>query len=295
MAAGRFDLVDGVPQCGMKRDRQVGRDGPRRRGPDQHRDIDVGERGDERGQGGRARGGDRKLDVDRRRRVRLVLHLGFGKRRPAVDTPVDRLLAAIHPTLFHERPERADDRGLIGEVHGEIRGRPCAEDAKALEVVSHDVDILLGVSTALPAHLGDAHPLLLGPELPIDLELDRQSVAVPSGDVGRVEARHGARPDDEVLENLVEGCSEMHLAVRVRWSVVQDELRRTGARATDPPVEVRLLPACDRLRLGRRQARLHPEAGPREVECLFPVRHGRPTCGGVGRARTRANGHCHQL
>ena len=47
-------------------------------------------------------GAQRELDVDRRRRVVLVLDLRLGQRRAAVDAPVDRLLALVDEPLLDE-------------------------------------------------------------------------------------------------------------------------------------------------------------------------------------------------
>ena len=68
-------------------DRQVGRERPRRGGPDHERGGCAVER---LGQGGR-RGLHRKAHVDGRRGLVLVLHLGLGQGRLAVHAPVHRL------------------------------------------------------------------------------------------------------------------------------------------------------------------------------------------------------------
>src|SRR3546814_4836671 len=54
-------------------------------------------------------------------------------------------------------------------------------------------------------------------------DLDRQAVAVPARDVGRVEAGQVLRLDDDVLEDLVDRVAEVDRAVRVRRPVVQHE------------------------------------------------------------------------
>ena len=43
------------------------------------------------------------------------------------------------------------------------------------------------------------------------------------------------------------------------------------------PVEVHRRPAGERLRLARRQVRLHREVGARQVDGVFPLRHGYPS------------------
>ena len=107
------DVIRGVIEVGMKCDRQVRRNRPRRRRPDEHRDRPSRERGHPRGDGLAARRRQRELDVDRRRRVILVLDFSFGERRAAVDAPMDRLLALVDEPLLDELAERPRDRRLV--------------------------------------------------------------------------------------------------------------------------------------------------------------------------------------
>jgi hypothetical protein len=224
------DVVGGVVEFRMKRDRQVRRNRPRRRRPDQYRDRARGEFGDALGEFVGALGRERELDVNRRRRVILVLDLRLGERRAAMDAPVDRLLAFVDEPLLDEPSEGARDRRLIAEVHGQVRLIPGAENSEALELLAHDADVALGVRTARAAEVGDRHVALLRTELAIDFELDRQAVAVVADDVRRVEPGHRARLDDQILQDLVERRAEVDVAVGVGRAVVQDELRRAGAR-----------------------------------------------------------------
>ena len=198
------DVVGRVVELGMKRDRQVRRNRPRGRRPDQHGDAASGERGHARRQIGRGVRVQRELDVDRRRRVILVLDLGFGQRRAAVDAPVHRLLPLVDEAALDELAERPRDVRLIARVHRQVVVVPVAEDHQPLELARHHVDEAAGVVTAGAANLGHRHVALLRAELAIDFQLDRQTVAVVARQVRRVEAGHRPRLDDEVLENLVE-------------------------------------------------------------------------------------------
>ena len=207
----------------------------------------------------------------------LVLDLGLGQRRAAVDAPVHRLLALVDQALLDEPAERARDRRLVLEVHRQVRRVPRAEDAEPLELLGHRADEALGVRAAGAAEVGDRHLALLRAELAIDLQLDRQAVAVVADDVRRVEAGHRARLDDELLENLVERRAHVDVAVGVRRAVVQHELRRALPALANLPVEVHRGPAGERLGLAGRQVRLHREVGARQVDGVFPLRHGYPT------------------
>ena len=261
----------------MKGDREVRRNRPRRRRPDEHGDVASCERRDPRRELARAFGCERELHVDRRRGVVLVLDLGLGERRAAVDAPVDRLLAFVDQALLDEPAERARDRRLILEVHRQVRIVPRAEDAEALELLAHRADEALGVRAARAAEVGDRHLALLRAELAIDLQLDRQPVTVVADDVRRVEPGHRPRFDDELLEDLVERRAHVDVAVGVRRAVVQHELRRAGPARANLPVEVHRGPPGERLGLARRQVRLHREVGARQVDGVFPLRHGYPT------------------
>ena len=172
------DLVRRVIEFRMEGDRQVRRNRPRRRRPDQHRDVEALQLGDPAAEllgAGRREG---ELDVDRRRGVLLVFHFRLGKRGAAMNAPVHRLLALVDESLLDELPERPRDRRLVLEVHRQVGVLPVAEDPEALELLRHHADVALGVGAAGAAEIGDAHLALLRPELAIDLQLDRQAVAV---------------------------------------------------------------------------------------------------------------------
>ncbi len=266
-------VIGRVVELGMERDRQVRRNRPWRGRPDQHRDVASGERRHTRRQIRGCVGVQRELDVDRRRRVILVLDLGFSQRRAAMDAPVHRLLALVDQATFDELAQRPCDVRLIPRVHRQVVVIPVAEHHQPLELGRHHVRVAAGVLAAGAADLGDRHVALLRPELAIDLELDRQAVAVVARQIGHVEARHRARLDDEVLQDLVEGRAEMDLPVGVGRTVVEDELRCPAALVANLPVQVHGLPARNGFRLGRLKAGLHRELGPGQIDGVLPLGH----------------------
>ena len=96
-------------------------------------------------------------------------------------------------------------------------------------------------------------------------------MAVPAGNIGSVEAGHGAGLDDEVLDALVERVAEVDGAISVRRAVVEDVARLAGAGLANlavevVPLEVRLLPRGEARGLVLRQVGLHGKAGLREIE-----------------------------
>ncbi len=150
---------------------------------------------------------------------------------------------------------------------------PVAEDHQPLELGRHHVGIAARVLTARTTDLGKRHVAFLRPQLAIDPPLDRQAMTVVAGQVGHIEARHCARLDDEVLEDLVERRTEMNLPVRVGRPVVEDELRRPAALVPNLPVQVHGLPSRNRFRLGRLKAGLHREISPGQINGVFPLSH----------------------
>ena len=263
-------LEGDVLLLGMHRDRQVGRQRPRGRRPDDQRRL---------GRGGsrRQRADQREAHVHRRRALILVLDLGLGQRGLAVHAPVHGLEALVHEAAADQPPELAHDHGLVGGRHGHVRVVPVAEDAQPLELLALDVDELervLAAAADLVDGIHRAAHVHAGPieaQLEIDLVLDRQAVAVPARHVDGVEAGHRARLDDDVLEDLVEDVAEVDVAVRVGRPVVQDPQRPVGGGLAQALVDADLVPPGQHPRLGLGEVRLHREVGFRQVQRGFVV------------------------
>ena len=162
-----------------------------------------------------------------------VLDFGLGQGRAIPQAPMHGLLALVDQPLLDEPAERSDDCRLKAGRHRQVRGRPVTEDPQAFEVLTLRGDEPLGVRPACLPEL-DGRSILGGrSELALDIELDRQAVTVPSGDVRRVETRHTARLDDEVLQNLVECGADVDLAVGVGRAIVQHEPGRLAPRGAE--------------------------------------------------------------
>jgi hypothetical protein len=104
-------------------------------------------------------------------------------------------------------------------------------------------------------------------------DLDGQSVAVPAGDVRGIMAEHGARLDDKVLEDLVEGRPHVDVAVGVGRPVVKDEGRAAGGGALleDALIEAVGFPLLDGFRLLLGQGGLHGKSGLGQVQRALHV------------------------
>ena len=125
-----------IRQLRVQRDAQIGRQRPRRGGPD-------GDRHPGRGlhvhpETARERNGIHSIEahIHRGRGLVLVLDLGLGQRRAAVHAPVHRLEAFFQVAVSREFAEGAHDVRLGAEIHGEVRVRPVAEHAQADEILA---------------------------------------------------------------------------------------------------------------------------------------------------------------
>jgi len=233
----------------------IGRQGPRRRGPDndgglrpgQFR-IDIAEITV-----------DSEFHVDRRRGVLMILDLGFGQRGHTGGAPVDRLLASDHRPGEEKFIEFPGDGGLVIVTHGQVRPVPVTEHPEALELFFLDLDPLFRVTPA-GASLGQGGDgCFLVAQFLVDVMLDRQAVTVPAGNVRRIETGHPLGTQDDVLENLVESGTEMDIAVGVGGAVVQDEQRPSGTSLLNPLIKVFRIPALQYQRFILGQVGLHLE------------------------------------
>ena len=58
--------------------------------------------------------------------------------------------------------------------------------------------------------------------------LNRHAMGIPTGNIGRIKALQRFILDDDILQDFIESCSDMNVAVGVRRSVVQDKFRSAG-------------------------------------------------------------------
>ncbi len=252
----------------MQVQRLVRRDRPRRGGPD---DDPAGlgrQRFQRHVEGARDLVGlrEREADIDRQVGLVLVLDLGLGQRRTAVEAPVDRLQAAEDVALLQDLAQRPDLVGLVAEVHRQVGVVPVAQHAQPFEVLALAGDLLGRVGARLGLDLLHRQALAV---LLLDLDLDRHAVAVPARHVDGVEPAQAAGLDDHVLQDLVDGVADVDVAVGVRGAVVQHEFLRAAARRADRLVDLLFLPLLDPQRLALGQVAPHRERGVEQVDRVF--------------------------
>ena len=186
----------------------------------------------------------------------FVFDFGFGKRGLVVHAPVDGAQAFVDEPIFIKRKESLEHHRLVLRRHRGVGLVKASEDADALELLPLQVEIFLRVFAALGADVGRVHLQLLAAKFLVDLDFDGQAVAVPAGDVGRVEAGHGFGFDDEILEALVHRRAQVDGPAGVGRPVVQDVLLLALSGLANALVEPHLLPALQHFGLVLGQIRL---------------------------------------
>ena len=258
--SGFLDRRVGV--MGVKRDREIGRDGPGRRGPDQPVHPLAGERGIDRGRIGRKR----EPNPDRRAGMVLILDLRFGQRGAIPHAPVHRLQSLIDVALVQKIDERLGDHAFVLGAHGEIGVLPAAQYSEPDKVLALQVHVLFGVFAARGPDLGYRHAGLFRAKLAVDFDLDRKTVAIPAGHIGRVEALHGFHLDDEILQQLIERVAQVNVAVGVGRTVVKNVSGLAFARFANALIKTGFVPVREELRLQLREVRLHRKTGAGKVD-----------------------------
>ena len=99
-------------------------------------------------------------------------------------------------------------------------------------------------------------------------------MAVPAWHVVDVKAEREARADNEVLQKLVEGVTDVDRAIGVGRAVVQHENGRPGRLASLADVSIEALPAGQDPRLELGQARAHGEGSLRKEDGFAIVAFG---------------------
>ena len=127
---------------------------------------------------------------------------------------------------FGEFQQLGNNRRLGLKIHGQIGIVPIGIDAQPLQLFALRINPILGISTAFGAKFNSGHFVLVQLLLAIllfNLPLNRQAVAIPAGHIRRVFAKQSLRPHNHVLQDMVQGMADMHVAIGVRRAIMQDE------------------------------------------------------------------------
>ena len=264
------DAVHAVCRIGLQRDRDVGRQRPGRRRPDDDRERHaVVVEPEFREQRPALRVVRAKADVDRRRRVVLVLDLRFGERGLVVDAPQRRAQAFVEVVALRKVRQRLDDRRL------ELRRDRHVRIVVPAEAHAHAQHLLALVVQPVERALAAGAPQLerirrakIQLEVLERLALDRQAVHVPAGHEVGVAAIEQVDLDQRVLEHAVEKMPHVQVAVRIRGPVVQHEGRAAVRAVLLQPLEIRAVlgPPPDAIRFALWKLAPHRKLGLGEVE-----------------------------
>ena len=208
----------------------------------------------------------------------FVLHFRFRQRRIVVDAPVDRLASAVDVSLFHEIQESTGDGGFVRVAHGEVGIVPPAEDTQSLEIALVLLDVAGGIVPAPLAELRRGN-LAFSAELFLHLCLNRQTMAIPARNIGRIVARHALGLDDQVFQRLIQPGAEMNGSRGIGRPIMEHKKRLALAGFQDTLVQVRLFPGGELLRLVLRKACLHGEIGLGQVKGLLEFQWFSHVCG----------------
>src|SRR3984893_13896541 len=96
-------------------------------------------------------------------------------------------------------------------------------------------------------------------------------MTIPPRDVGRVEASELPALYHDILEHLVDGVTDVNIAVGVRRSVVQHKTWAAFARRTNRFVDPSLLPILDPAGFAFGQVATHRKGRVREIQSRFVV------------------------
>ena len=164
-------------------------------------------------------------------------------------------------------------RGVIPALRSLLSAPPAALPravADHLEVL-YDIDVgAREQAESAGLRLSRIGSLNADPRL-IDGVLDRQTVAIPTGNIRRIKASQRPRLDHDVLENLVQRRADVHIAVGERRPVVQDKPCSLTARGLDALVNPARLPLFETFRFARHQVGFHCKAGLRQVQRVLVV------------------------
>ena len=246
-------LHQGVLDVRVDGHREVGRQGPRRGGPDQgERPVDrVPGRGQPQPDGDR---GILPVLVD-------VVHLRLGGRERGAVVPAvpEDAEALVDQALVVEALERPDDALHVGEVEGlvvvvEVDPARLAGDVGLPLVGVAQHRLLAGGVERRDAHLVDL-VLVLDAQLALGLGLGRHAVGVPAEAALDVLAAHRLVTRDDVLDVTGEQVAVVRQAVGEGRAVVEDELVAPFSPAGRASTEARnVSSAAQKSRISRSSA-----------------------------------------
>src|SRR5690606_12601884 len=163
------------------------------------------------------------------------LNFSFCQGRAAYYAPVHGLETAMQVTIFNDATQGANDVGLEFIVHGEIGIIPIAEHPQTNKIGFLSLNLFRGIFATLGAKTFYIKLVARLAKLLFNIVLNRQTMTVPAGHIGRIKAAQGAALHDNVFENFVDRMTDMNIAIGVGRAIVQDKLLAPGAGRANLP------------------------------------------------------------
>ena len=218
----------------------------------------------------------REARIDGGRGVVGIFDLGLGQRSLFNRRPHHGLGTPIQAAI-HQDPAKFTSDGCFSLIgHSGVGVMPVAKNTKALKFLGLHTKPVGGKIPAFLAEFFDRNFVLILALLAVlffDLPFNRQAMTVPAGNIVGVLAKHGLRPVDHVLENLVQRVPNVKLAIGIGRAVMENKRLGIGTGFAETAIDINLLPASQNLRLFFRQPSPHREVGLWQEHCLFIVHH----------------------
>ena len=184
--------------------------------------------------------------------ILAVLDFRFRKRSLTFWTPINRFQAFINKAFLRHFAKNFNLRRLKLRKHCQIRMFPICDPTQTLKLLFLIFDIFQRKITAGLAKLHRAGLVSVDPQLFDRLLLDRKAVRIPAGYIRRAESVHVFKPDDNILQYLIQHMPRVNVAVCIRRAVVQDKRRLIRVFLHQFSIQVLFLPFFQDLRFTRR-------------------------------------------
>ena len=213
-----------------------------------------------------------KLDINRIAGILGIFDFRLRKRSAAFGAPVNRLEPLINIAFKGHFPKDLDLLGFKFRLQGQIRIIPFAEHAQTLELLTLVIDIGQRILAAdFPQLQRGNRRRILHAGLCTGLQLNRQAMSIPTGHVRRIISRHIVIAHNKVLEDLIERCADMNIAIGIGRAVVQHIQRLSLILFHQAVVQPGALPLPEHLRLTLGQAGTHGEFRYRQVQRVVVI------------------------
>ena len=148
---------------------------------------------------------------------------------------------------------------------------PIAYNAEALKLLALRIDMLQCEFLTLLAELLIADLMAIQTKRGNRLTLNRQAVRIPARNIRCLVTGHILIADDKVLEDLIEGVTQMQITVCIRRAIMQNKQGLALVFLHQCIINMILFPLRQKLRLALGKTRAHREISLGKMDCLVVV------------------------